>query len=178
MYNELISLLEKEIQINTYNKELLPFWLDNLEKSKSFNDVRKDIILKVNELYLKQKKSKHTEYLALLGLISFLNKITNYDEYTLKSLYFLGFYLSDYDSVELESFVNAKISPKIINIISEKVDSLLEKSSYLDYYQGKTEEVLDDFTNMTNKEIKEKIGYVENASFDREDTHEIRRIWL
>lgn len=178
MYNELIDFLEKEIQINTYNKELVPFWFDNLEKSKSFDDDRKDIILKVNELYLKQKKSKHTEYLALLGLISFLNKITNYDEYTLKSLYFLGFYLSDYDSVELESFVNAKISPKIINIISEKVDSLYEKSSYLDYYHDKDKEILDDFDNKSSNEIREKICFDENASFDRGYTHEIRRIWL
>ena len=176
MYNELIDFLEKEIQINTYNKELVPFWFDNLEKSKSFDDDRKDIILKVNELYLKQKKSKHTEYLALLGLISFLNKITNYDEYTLKSLYFLGFYLSDYDSVELESFVNAKISPKIINIIAAKVDSLYEKSSYLDYYQEKDEEMLDDFTNKTSNERREKIGFAENASFDGRYTYEIRRI--
>ncbi len=176
MYNELISILERELQVNTYNKELLPFWLDNLEKSKSFDYTRQDIVLKANELYLKQKKSKHTEYLSLLGLISFLNKITNYDSYTLKGLSFLGFYLSDYDSDELENFVNAKISPKIINIIAEKVDSLYEKSSYLDYYQGKDDEILDDFTNKTSKEIREKIGYVENASFDRGDTHEIRRI--
>ena len=176
MYNELIIFLEKEIQINTYNKELVPFWFDNLEKSKSFDDDRKDIILKANELYLKQKKAKHTEYLALLGLISFLNKITNYDEYTLKSLYFLGFYLSDYDSVELESFVNAKISPKIINIISEKVDSLYEKSIYLDCYHDKDKEIIDDFDNKSSNEIREKICFNENASFDRGYTHEIRRI--
>ena len=178
MYNDLINLLEREIRVNTYSKELLPFWLDNLEKSKSFDDAKKDIVLKVNELYLKQKKSKHTEFLGLLGLISLLNKITNYDSYTLKGLSFLGFYLSDYDSVELENFVNAKISPKIINIIAEKVDSLYEKSSYLDYYQGKDNEVLDDFTNKTSNERREKIGFAENASFDRRYTYEIRRIWL
>ena len=176
MYNDLINLLEREIRVNTYSKELLPFWLDNLEKSKSFDDTKKDIVLKVNELYLKQKKSKHTEFLGLLGLISLLNKITNYDSYTLKGLSFLGFYLSDYDSVELENFVNAKISPKIINIIAEKVDSLYEKSSYLDYYQGKDNEVLDDLTTKSLEEVREKIGYVENASFDKGDAHEIRRI--
>ena len=176
MYNDLINLLEREIRVNTYSKELLPFWLDNLEKSKSFDDAKKDIVLKVNELYLKQKKSKHTEFLGLLGLISLLNKITNYDSYTLKGLSFLGFYLSDYDSDELEEFVNAKISPKIINVISEKVDNLPEKSCYLDYYQGKDDEILDDFTNKTSKERREKIGFAENASFDRGYTHEIRRI--
>lgn len=176
MYNELINLLEREIQVNTYSTELLPFWLDNLEKSKSFDDDKKDIVLKVNELYLKQKKSKHTEFLGLLGLISFLNKITNYDSYTLKGLSFLGFYLSDHDSIELENFVNAKISPKIINIIAEKVDSLYEKSSCLDYYQGKDSEALDDFTNKTSNERREKIGFIENASFDKEMCYEIRRI--
>ena len=176
MYNDLINLLEREIRVNTYSKELLPFWLDNLEKNMSFDDAKKDIVLKVNELYLKQKKSKHTEFLGLLGLISLLNKITNYDSYTLKGLSFLGFYLSDYDSVELENFVNAKISPKIINIISEKVDSLYEKSSYLDYYNKKDKEILDDFDNKSSNEIREKICFDENASFDRGYTHEIRRI--
>ena len=112
----------------------------------------------------------------MLGLISFLNKIKNYDDYSLLSFYFLGFYFCDYDNDELESFVNAKISPKIINIIAAKVDSLYEKSSYLDYYQGKDYEILDDFTNKTSNERREKIGFAENTSFDGRYTYEIRRI--
>ena len=108
MYNELISLLEREIRVNTYSKELLPFWLDNLEKSKNFDATKKDIVLKVNELYLKQKKSKHTEFLGLLGLISLLNKITNYDSYTLKGLSFLGFYLSDHPMNDLRRHLQFK----------------------------------------------------------------------
>ena len=176
MYNELISLLEREIRVNTYSKELLPFWLDNLEKSKNFDATKKDIVLKVNEMYKKAKVEHHSKVSFLLGLISFLNRINNYDAYSLSSLYFLGFYFCDYDSDELEEFVNAKISPKIINVISEKVDNLPEKSCYLDYYQGKDDEILDDFTNKTSKERREKIGFAENASFDRGYTHEIRRI--
>ena len=82
----------------------------------------------------------------------------------------------DYDNDELEDFVNAKISPKIINIIAAKVDSLYEKSSYLDYYFDKDKEILEDIDNKSSNEIREKICFNENASFDRGYTHEIRRI--
>ena len=83
---------------------------------------------------------------------------------------------TDNDNEELEKFVDAKISPKIINIISEKIDDLREKGSYLDYYQEKGDKILEDSTKKTNDEIREQIGYVENASFDKGDAHEIRRI--
>lgn len=176
MYNELIDSLHREILINKYNEKLIPFWLGNLKSSEDYDEDKQIIILQVNEMYKKAKVEHHSKVSFLLGLISFLNRINNYDAYSLSSLYFLGFYLSDYDSDELEEFVNAKISPKIINVISEKVDNLPEKSCYLDYYQGKDDEILDDFTNKTSKERREKIGFAENASFDRGYTHEIRRI--
>ena len=176
MYNDSINLLQQDLLINKYNEKLIPFWLGNLKCSREYDEDKQRIILKVNEMYKKEKIEHHSKVSFLLGLISFLNRINNYDAYSLSSLYFLGFYFCDYDSDELEEFVNAKISPKIINVISEKVDNLLEKSCYLDYYQGKDDEILDDFTNKTSKEIREKIGFAENASFDRGYTHEIRRI--
>ena len=178
MYNDLINLLQQDLLINKYNEKLIPFWLGNLKCSREYDEYKQRIILKVNEMYKKEKIGHHSKVSFLLGLISFLNKIKNYDDYSLLSFYFLGFYFCDYDNDELESFVNAKISPKIINIIAAKVDSLYEKSSYLDYYQGKDYEILDDFTNKTSNERREKIGFAENASFDGRYTYEIRRIWL
>lgn len=176
MYNELINYLQRDLESGNYNKELLPFWIDNLNNSRSFDEEKQQIIVRVNEMYKKEKVEHHSKVSFLLGLIGFLNKINNHDAYSLLSLYFLGFYLSDYDNEELEKFVDAKISPKIINIISEKIDDLREKGSYLDYYQEKGDKILEDSTKKTNDEIREQIGYVENASFDRGYTHEIRRI--
>ena len=176
MYNELINLLQNEILINKYNEKLIPFWLGNLKCSRDYNEDKQKIILKVNEMYKKEKIEHHSKVSFLLGLISFLNKIKNYDDYSLFSFYFLGFYFCDYDNKELDEFVSAKVSPKIINVIVAKVDSLYEKSSYLDYYFDKDKEIIDDFDNKSSNEIREKICFNENASFDRGYTHEIRRI--
>ena len=176
MCDELISFLEREIQSNEHNKELLPYRLDNLNSSRDFDEEKINIILKVNKLYKDKKLPKHVIVESLLGIISFLNKINNQDDYSLSSLSFLGFYLSDYDSDELEEFVNTKTSPNIINIISEKINSFYEECSYLDYYLGKDKEIFYDIVNKTEEERREKIGFIENASFDRGYTYEVRRI--
>ena len=178
MYNDLINSLQIELLTSKYNEKLIPFWLGNLKCSRDYDEDKQRIILRINEMYKKEKVEHHSKVSFLLGLISFLNKIKNYDDYSLLSFYFLGFYFCDYDKEELEEFINAKISPKIINVIVAKVDSLYEKSSYLDYYFDKDKEIIDDFDNKSSNEIREKICFNENASFDRGYTHEIRRIWL
>lgn len=176
MYEDLINKLHKEIIASDYDRDLLSFRLNNLNNSRNLSSEIKDIVLKVNELYKIRKFPKNVEVGALLGLISLLNMIKNYDEYSLESFFFLGFYLSDYDKDELEVFVKTAISPKIINILSFKVDNLYEESSYLDYYLGKDNEMAYDLENKSRTEIRKKTGFMENESFDRGYLYEIRRI--
>ena len=176
MYEDLINKLCQEITISDYDRDLLSFRLNNLNNSRNLSNEIKETVLKVDELYKIRKFPKNVEVGALLGLISLLNMIKNYDEYSLESLFFLGFYLSDYDKDELEVFVNAAISPKIINILSYKVDNLYEESSYLDYYLGKDNEIVYDLENKSRKEIRKKTGFKENESFDGRYLYENRRI--
>lgn len=176
MYEDLINNLRQEITTSDYDRDLLSFRLNNLNNSKNLSREIKEVVLKVNELYKTRKFPKNVEVGALLGLISLLNMIKNYDEYSLESFFFLGFYLSDYDKDELEAFVKATISPKIINILSYKVDNLYEESSYLDYYLGKDNEMVYDLENKSRAEIRKKTGFKENESFDRRYLYEIRRI--
>lgn len=176
MYEDLINKLRQEITTSDYDRDLLSFRLNNLNSSRNLSEEIKRIILKVNELYKTRRFPKNIEVGALLGLISFLNMIKNYDEYSLESFFFLGFYLTDYDKDELESFVKAVIPPKVINILSFKIDNLYEASSYLDYYLEKDNEMAYDLEKMSRTEIRKKTGFKENESFDRRYLYETRRI--
>lgn len=91
MYEDLINKLHKEIIASDYDRDLLSFRLNNLNNSRNLSSEIKDIVLKVNELYKIRKFPKNVEVGALLGLISLLNMIKNYDEYSLESFFFLGF---------------------------------------------------------------------------------------
>ncbi len=176
MYDKLILLLQRELLTGKYNIELTEFWLDSLNYGKTYNDDKKNIILKVNKMYEKEKIENHSKTNFLISLISFLKDIDNYDDYSLSSLYFLGYYLFDCDKKQIEEFINKEISPKIINLITNNVDSLMEQACYLDYYQGNDSELCSDLSNYDKTGIRKKIKYRDIESFDGGDTHEIRRL--
>ena len=178
MYEELVNRIKEEILTSNYNESILPFQLDNLNSSESFDTSKKKKIIAVDELYKKRKTPKHIEASSLLGLISFLRISRISTGYSLESLAFLGFYLSDYSQDELDTFITINPSSKTINLLCKRIDNPYERSSYLDYYQNKDYELLQDLETKSKQEIREKIGFIENASFGKEMCYEIRRIWL
>ena len=168
MYNELLEQLKDYLLNRKYTsqeEEVMAFRLKSLIEGENLTEELKQIVLKVDNLYNKNKLIARVRNDSLIGLISYLTKTNNSKKYSIKSLSFFLYFFGDYDEKELDKFIKNSPSSKTLKLLKEKSDTFFEGEYYLNYY--------DDFNRLeydllhnNQEQMREMTGFYRVPNYD------------
>lgn len=139
MYEELIKQLEicllNRMKNNEDSPDSLFFRLNKIQNALDYEDDVKELILKVNNYYIKNKKNKDEIPRNMTGLVILLSYDIPYKYLNLRTLAYLGIYTGYMSLDELDIFSN-KILNNIgsLNLLVTKIGDNDLRKYLLDYY--------------------------------------------
>lgn len=177
MFDKLQEELETYLsnkKVDPQDKEIVAFWLKNLNISKDLSLDLKNKIIKINEIY-KYSRNRKLPYPvreeSLLGLIAYLNKTNNSKRYSLKSLAFLGYCFGDYNEEELDKFIKSSPTSKMLKTLREKIgDYYFEEEYYLNHYDNLAT-LSKDLETKTLEEIRQETGYYNVPNYEDDGSY-------